>query len=193
MKTTIRKTVLVAFLLGTLISYANDNVNSTKGVKGEGIKTALVAVKKGEVFRIKNEQGVLLYINAIQNTKGLEKVFDLAVLEDGVYTAELEKANELEVKTFEVKKHLVTLLSKEKVYKPVVRTKGDLLLISKLNFGKTPLDVKIYYNGDEIFSESVANNEVILKRIYKLSANERGDYSIEFKANNRVFKEEFSI
>lgn len=193
MKTTIRKNVLVALLLGTLICYANDNVNSAKGVKGEGIKTALVTVKEGEVFRIKNEQGVSLYINIIQNAKSLEKVFNLATLDDGIYTAELEKANEVEVKKFEVKKHLVTFLNKEKIYKPVVRTKGDLLLISKLNFGKAPLGVKIYYKGDEIFSESFADNEVILKRIYKLSASERGDYSIEFKANNRVFKEEFSI
>lgn len=189
MKTTIRKSVLVAFLLGTLICYANDKVNSATGVKGEGIKTVLVAVKKGEVFTIKNDLGVSLYVNTIQSTKG----FDLATLENGTYTAELEKANEVEVKKFEVKNHLVTFLNEEKIYKPVVRTKGDLLLISKLNFGKTPLAVKIYYNGDEIFSENVVNNDVILKRIYKLSATERGDYSIEFKADNRVFTEEFSI
>ena len=190
MRTTIRKSVLVAFLFGTLISYANDMVNP---VDGERLKSAVIEVKKGEVFTIKNEEGVSLYINTIRNNQDFVQSFDLAALEDGIYFAELEKTNELEVKKFSVKQSEVTLLKEEIIYKPVVRTKGDLLLVSKLNFTKEPLAVKIYYNGDVIFSENVVNKEVVLKRIYKLSANETGDYSVVFKAKNRTFKENFSI
>lgn len=195
MRTTIRKSVLVAFLFGTLISYANEKVNPIKAVDAEKEKSAIIEVKKGEVFTIKNEQGVSLYSNAILNNGDFEKVFDLTTLEDGKYIAELEKANEVEVevKQFMVENNTVTFLTEEKIYKPVVRTKGDLLLISKLNFSKAPVDVKIYYEGYIIFSEKVKNNDVILNRIYKLSASETGDYKIVFKANNRIFKENFSI
>ena len=104
-----------------------------------------------------------------------------------------EKTNEVEVKKLMVKANEVTFLDEKMIYKPVVRTKGDLLLISKLNFSKDPLAVKIYYNGEVIFTESIVKNEAVLKRIYKLSASERGEYSVVFKTNGRTFEENFSI
>lgn len=191
MRTTIRKTVLVAFLFGTLISYANDMVNPVKGVDGENVKSAIIEVKKGEVFTIKNEQGVSLYRSTIKGN--FQKDFDLTDLEDGIYITELEKTNEVEVKRLMVKANEVTFLNEKMIYKPVVRTKGNLLLVSKLNFSKEPLAVKIYYDGEVIFSESVVNDEAVLRRIYKLSASEKGEYSVVFQANNRTFKENFSI
>lgn len=191
MRTTIRKSVLVAFLFGTLISYANDMVNPVKGVDGDNVKSAVIEVKKGEVFTIKNEQGVSLYKSTIKGN--FQKVFDLTDLEDGIYITELEKTNEIEVKKLMIKANEVTFLNEKMIYKPVVRTNGDLLLVSKINFSKEPLAVKIYYNGEVIFSESVVNDEAVLRRIYKLSTSERGDYSVVFQANNRIFKENFSI
>lgn len=194
MRTTIKKSLLVALMFGTLISYANEITTPTNSVDVKKVKIEYKSVKKGNALTIINQNGLIIYKQVIENTGTYSKVFDLTNLENGFYTTELEKDFEIFIKKIEVKNGLVTFLKKEntKIFKPVIRTKGDLLLISKLTFKKEPLKIVLYYKDDIIISETIQGKE-LLNRVYKLSKSEREAYKVVINSDNRTYTKEFTL
>ena len=192
MKTKMTKILVVALMFGTLISYANDNLNDLKGKKT--VKVEFSNVKKGQTLTIKDAQGVVVYNNEIKNAGNYSKTFDFSALEDGIYAAELNKDFEIVIKQFYVKNGLVTFLNdnNEKVFKPVIRAEGNLLYVSKIAFNKEPLKVVIYYNDAVISSETIEGDQ-LLKRIYKLSENQTGNYKVIMNSDDRTYVKEFKI
>jgi len=191
---TIKKITLVALMLGTLIGYANEDKKNTDNKAKRTVKVQFNNVKKGQYLTIKNEQGNSVYSNVIENAGNYSRTFDISYLQDGIYTAELNKDFEIIVKTFYVKNGLVTFLKNdaEKVFKPVIRNKENLLYISKLDFSQDALKVTIYYKGHVIHSEMV-EGEDHLNRVYKLSKNEVGNYKVVINSDNRTFEKNITI
>jgi hypothetical protein len=192
----IKKITIVVLMLGTLIGYAKENKNSTDN-DNEGKKTVKVEfknVKKGQTLTIKNDQGLTVYNYGIKNSGNYSKTFNFSALEDGIYSTELNKDFEIIIKKFQVKNGLVTFLNddNEKIFKPIIRKEGNLILLSKITFNQKSLDVAIYYNGINILSETVKGEE-LTNRIYKLSENKKGDYKVVVDADNRSYTKHFSI
>jgi hypothetical protein len=192
MKTTIKKCVLVVVLFGTLISYANNNV--TLSINAKRVKVEFKTVKKGHTVHIKDAKGVALYTHKVENNGNYSKLFDVTILENGTYTAELNKDYEIIVKPFTVENGLVNFIEEkvQTVFKPVIRTKNNLVLISKINFENKPLKVTLYYEGDVIFTETVKGKS-LLNRVYKLSEKEKGDYKVVIYTDNRKYLKDFII
>jgi hypothetical protein len=180
-------------MLGTLIGYANEDKNTTDNKAKKTVKVEFKNVKKGQTLTIKDEQGTVVYNNKIKNAGNYSRLFDISALEDGIYSAELNKAFEIHIKEFYVKNGLVTFLNNEneKVFKPVIRTKDHLLYVSKLAFDQESLKVVIYYNDEVILSETLEGQE--LQRAYKLSENKIGNYKVVINSNNRTFIKDFTL
>ena len=191
---TLKKITLVALMLGTLIGYANEDKNTADNKAKRTVKVEFKNVKKGQTLTIKDNQGTAFYNSEIKNAGNYSRTFDFSALEDGIYSAELNKDFEIHIKEFYVKNGLVTFLNNnnEKVFKPVIRTKDNLLYISKLDFNQEPLKVTIYYNDNVILSETVEGKEH-LKRVYKLSENEVGNYKVIINTEDRSFVKDFTI
>ncbi|QXP65871.1 hypothetical protein [Polaribacter sp. AHE13PA] len=194
MKTVIKTILVVTLMFGTLISYANDNTKPTNSGAVERVKVEYKAVKKGDALTIKNEYGITIYKQVLQSSGNYTKTFDLTNLEDGLYTTELEKDFEILVKKLEVKDGFVTFHKNENeiIFKPVIRTEGNLVLISKIEFDNIPLNVTLYYNNKIILSDKVTG-EKVLNRVYKLSETEKGAYKVIINCNNRTYKKDFTI
>ena len=190
---TIKKITLVALMLGTLMSYANEDKKSTDNKAKKTVKVEFKNVKKGQTLTIKNKNGLTVYNNEIKAAGNYSRLFDISALEDGIYSAELNKAFEIHIKEFYVKKGLVTFLNNknEKIFKPVIRTKDHLLYVSKLAFDKESLKVVIYYNDEIVLSETLEGKE--LQRAYKLSENKIGDYKVVVSSDNRTFVKDFTL
>jgi hypothetical protein len=191
---TIKKALLVALMFGTLIGYANENTEPTNSVTGKRIKVEFKLAKKGHALTIKNESGITIYKQLIKRSGTFSKVFDLTYLEDGIYIAELEKDFEIIVKKIQLKSGKISYIEKEnkKIFKPIIRKEGNLLLISKLTFNKQPLKVVLYYNNHEIVSETLKDKELI-NRVYKLSKTEKGAYKIVINTDDRVYVKDFTL
>jgi hypothetical protein len=189
----IKKITLVALMLGTLIGYANEDKKSTDNKAKRTVKVEFNNVKKGQTLVIRDQQGAAVYNNEIKNSGNYSKIFDFSALENGIYSAELNKDFEIHIKEFYVKNGLVTFLNNnnEKVFKPVIRTKGNLLYVSKLAFNKESVKVVIYYNDEIVFSETLEGKE--LKRAYKLSKNKMGNYKVLVGSNDRTFVKDFTL
>ncbi|ARV08036.1 hypothetical protein BTO04_09225 [Polaribacter sp. SA4-10] len=195
MKTTIKKSlVVVVFMLGTLINYANENVTSDNILDAKRVKVEFNAVKKGQTLTIKNNLGTTVYNQEIKTSGNYSRTFNLTALENGNYTAELDKDFEVIVKPFIVENGSVTFLEEKegKVFKPLIRIEKELILISKIEFDNKPLKVTIYHENEILLSEKV-EGENTLNRIYSLSKSPRGNYIIIINTNNSNYSKSFRI
>ena len=190
----IKKIILVALMLGTLITNANEKDNTNyKEAKGT-VKVEFNNVKKGHTLTIKNANGLTVYNNEIKNSGNYSRTFDFSALENGVYAVELNKDFEIVIKQFYVENGLVSFINNnnEKIFKPIIRTEGKLLLISKISFNNEPLNVTLYYNDEAVLSETISGDK-LLQRVYKLSEQKVGSYKVIISSNNRTYIKDFTI
>ncbi len=189
-----KKVFLMVALLATVMGYANDRTFFIS--KGEANKTVLsIDVKEGNLFTIKDENGITLYKEAIQQTGIYTKGFDLTSLPDGSYFFELDKDVEVTTIPFTVSSKEVTFnkaLSKT-IFKPLTVVKNDYILVSQLSLNETPLEVEIYYEAGSytepyqlLHSETISGTKNI-KRVYKLANFVEGKYKIVYKSEGKEF------
>ena len=193
MRTTIKKTMVLVLIFVTFISSAIENSKSNKLVSVKRVKVEFRNVKKGQTFIIRNENKIIVHKQKIVKLGTFSKVFDLTNLKDGIYTSEVEKDFEISIKKFSVSNGYVTFIKEEskKIFKPLIRLKGDLLLISKVSF-KEPLNIVLYYEENTIVDEQFEGKDII-NRIYKLSKAKKGAYMVVVNSDNRLFTKNFTI
>ncbi|WP_299128612.1 DUF3244 domain-containing protein [uncultured Winogradskyella sp.] len=186
MKNVLKKLAIVALLLGTSATYANDSKEIVSIIKN---------VEKGDQITVKDDSGEIIYNNVIANDGNLTQLFDFSKLRKGDYTVEINKDYIIEINTIKVTDESVYIVksSEEKVFKPVFRPLDNKLIISKIALDARELDVELYYKDELIFSENVEENEDVFNRIYKLDKTNKGFYKAIVKTNERVFVEYFRI
>lgn len=198
MKNSIKKIMFIACLAVTLIGKANTNNDLDYAIEVLNdlkVKVTYNHVKKGQLLSIKDQDGTLVYSEKVSENGRLVKVLDLSNLENGNYNIELEKDFRILVNPIKVENNkLVFDETLDKVvFKPVVRNKEDLLLISKLTFDNNPLQLSIYYEDELIYSESIKEKATIIKRAYRLEKEIEGTYKVVLNSNNRSYTHNFSI
>lgn len=185
---TIKSILLVAIMLGTFISYAAMITKPTDSVDGKNVKVEFKSVKMGQALTIKDDNGKIHYNRLVENDGDFSMTFDLSSLPNGNYKAELDKNFEIIIKSFKITDGIVTFFTQDnvKVFKPIIRKKGDLLYVSKKSFSKKPLNIIIYYNNKVIVKDKVKED---LNKIYRLPEDKKGDYKIVIKSNEREYIE----
>ena len=193
MKTTIKKYLVAFTFLLSVVSYATEkNISST--IDGRKVKVEFTAVKKGQVLSIKNANSIVMYSDIIEMAGNYARTFDLTGLENGKYTTELEKDFETIIKPFLIKNRLVTFLPEENktIFKPVIRTQDNLLLISKISLEDQPVKITLYYKDAVIYTETSKDTKV-LNRALRLLKNKKGTYTVAINADNKNYRKNFKI
>ena len=193
MKTTIKKYLVAVTFLLSLVSYATEkNISST--TEGRKVKVEFTAVKKGQVLSIKNTNSIVMYSDIIEMAGNYARIFDLTSLENGKYTTELEKDFETIIKPFLIENGLVTFLPEENktIFKPVIRTQDNLLLISKISLENQPIKITLYYMDAVIYTETSKDTKV-LNRALRLLKNKKGNYTVAISADNKNYRKNFKI
>ena len=181
MKKIITKKLLIALLFGMLTSsiVGNNFGNMNR--------------KKPLVF-IKNTTGKIIYEKSGNvHSNNIEDI-DFSYLKNGYYTLEINKDFQIEIKPFTIVsgKAIFHPKAEKTVFKPVIRSNKNKILISKLNFEAYPMKVAIYYE-DEIILSDIIEGEKLIKRIYTLNKNKKGDYKIVAKVNDRIYTRKISL
>lgn len=188
---TIKKITLVVLMFVTTLSYAEKRNNVILS------KIAVVEftnAKKGQQLIVKDEFGIILHSETITKNGNLSKTFDLKQLKDGNYTIELEKDFEILIKPFEIKNNRIAFLkdNDQTLFKPVMRTENNKLLVSLMSLESESVNIKIFYEDDLIYSEAFEGKKTI-NRIYKLQDRELGNYYAIVKSDNRTYIEYFKL
>lgn len=193
MKTIKRIVLVVVLMLGTFTNYAN-NTELNSVLNAKKVKVVFKGAKRGHQLKIKDDSGIILHLEDVNQEGSLIKFFDFSKLKDGNYTLELEKDFEIIIKSINVKGKEVVFdgESKAKIFKPVIRNEKNKLMITQIAFDKKPLEVEIYYNNEIIYSETVTG-DAILNRIYRLDEEMVGDYKVVLNKNNRSYTKEFNF
>lgn len=189
---TIKKTILVALMFGTLVSYANENLIINYNEKGT--KVELKDVKKGNQIVIKDSYNHVLYKQTINNNGSYRKSFNFSSLKNGKYYLEVIKEFKIISTPFLIKFGKASFKNKDlkTTYKPFIKIKDNKILISKLNTDASNMKVNIYYNGNQILSEKVTGGNT-LHRIYSLDKKYNGDYVVTVNVNSRQYSIPFSL
>lgn len=189
---TMKKMLVLVIMLTIATGYANESCTnvSTKAVTF----LKFLNVKKGHQYTIKDDQGSILYTETIKRNGTFLKKFYFTDLDDGLYTFEIMKDFEIIIKPFKIESKTVLFLEDlaRKEFKPVVRLENDKLLISQLSFDENPLEVKVYFEEELIYSDQIEGS-IVLESTYRLLKNVKGSYSVSLKSGDRYFYENFEL
>lgn len=181
MKKIITKNLLVALLLGML---TNSMVGNNFGNMNR--KTPLIFIK--------NTTGKIIYEKSGNIHNNNMEDIDFSYLKNGYYTLEINKDFQIELKPFTVisGKAIFHPKAEKTIFKPVIRSNKNKILISKLNFEAYSMKVVIYYE-DELILSDVIEGEKLIQKIYRLHKNKKGDYKIVAKVNDRTYTRKISL
>jgi hypothetical protein len=181
MKKVITKNLLVALLFGIL----------TSSVVGNNFGNMN---KKTPLIFIKNTTGKIIYEKPVNIQNNNIQDIDFSYLKNGYYTLEINKDFQIEIKPFTVisGKAIFHPRAEKTIFKPVIRSNKNKILISKLNFETCSMKVNIYYEDELILSDDIEGKKLIQK-IYTLHKNKKGDYKIIAKVNDRIYTRKISL
>jgi len=196
MKKLTQKNLLLLLLFASMISYANNDIET---IKEKEPKVTIVSFKKlklGTMLSIKDINGTVLYMESIIKNGDYSKGFDLTSLPNGDYIFELDTELKITIIPFNVVSNQVTFKKEEKsmIYKPVFSVKDALVYVSQISFEANPIEYKIYYknNNDLVLSEKLTNQPKS-NRVYDFSTSKKGNYVFIIKTNGRTFSKTVKI
>ncbi len=153
-------------------------------------------VIQGSSLTIKDENGLVLYNESIEQSGDYAKGFDLSSLPNGDYFFELNSELKLVVIPFNVDASEVVLDkgSEESIYKPAVVTKENMVYVSRTAIDESPLSCKIYYadNYDLVHRAKFEEMDEVNKA-YDFSTAKKGNYVFVFESKGRKFTKNVKI
>ncbi len=132
MKNLIKTSVILLFLLTTVLSNAKDIPTLKDLNDGKTTMLTLLDVEQGNILIIKDLSGTAFYQEAIQSSGKFKKGFNLRLLVDGAYYFELNKYLEVKKIPFNVINNRVHYKKGKEstTAKTIVQPKGNYLLVS---------------------------------------------------------------
>ena len=189
--------ILVVFGLMMSLSISANDIEKTIKVKEENVTSmSFEKVEQGSTLQIKDQNGLVLYKEVIAQSGDYSKGFDLTALPNGDYFFELNSESKIVVIPFNVNASTVLFDkdSKEFIYKPVVRTKDDMVYVSRTVLEHTPLSYKVYYSDNYDLVHTAKFNEMEeVKKAYDFSTAKKGNYVFVFESKGRKFSKKIKI
>ncbi len=196
MKNLARKSLVAVGLMMSLSTLANDTEPTFKEKEKKVTNMRFENVEQGSTLSIKDLNGLVLYNEAIDQKGDYSKGFDLTALPNGDYFFELNSELKIVVIPFNVKSSDVVFdkESEESIYKPVVRTKDNMVYVSRTVIEETPLSYKLYYanNYDLVHTAKFEELEEV-KKTYDFSTAKKGNYVFVFESKGRKFTKNVKI
>jgi hypothetical protein len=193
-----KKVFLMVALMATVLGYANDGSFLIRKTNTNKTVLTLNDVKVGNLFSIKDANGLVLYKETIQTAGLYIKGFNLTSLPNGEYTFELDKDMEVKSIPFSVLDNEVDFernSAEAVVFKPSTILKDNMIYVTKLALSKAPLVIEVYYDEGEykpyklLHRETIEANAKKIERAYKLDEDVQGTYKIVYKTEGKQFIE----
>ena len=191
-----KKSLLLSLLFASMLSFANNEIKTSKEEKSKVTVISFKEVKLGSKLSIKDLNGIVLYKESIIKSGDYSKGFDLTSLPNGDYIFELDTELKITIIPFYVVSNQVAFKKEEEsiIYKPFIRVKDSMVYVSHISFEENPIEYKIYFEGNhEMVLSEKFDKESQLKRIYDFSTSEKGNYIFVFKSNGRTFTKTVKI
>ncbi len=190
MKTIFKLSAMVAFMLSTVVSMANETKSSLiASFDAKSMIFQLDGLSNETSITFMDTEKVVLYSESVYNKRKYKKKFDLRNLKEGTYSLSME--NNLKVIKYQlsVEDKDVKIISKEETYKPIFKRTGDIVYINFLNLDSKLVYIKVYDSENRIlFKEAIKDNSVVEKAINFESAFE-DNYTVVVEKEDKSYHE----
>lgn len=192
-----RKVLLTAVMvMASTFVIANDTKPSVK-VEKVGMKSVVVSTKGlGEAtahIQLKDENGSVLYSAQSEKGQKFAKRFDLAALEAGNYTIEVENELSFTATPLSINADSAWINGDDQItiIKPVIRQNGEKLDIILPTENNNEVSITIFDSNFRKLTSESFNGEA-LKR-FDLSKLKQGSYTVKMRTSGRNFVQSVSI
>jgi len=187
MKTIMKFTAIVAFMLITAVSMAKEpklSIVSENDIKS--LVFELDSQSKETMIQFKDANNRVIYSESISD-KNYIKRFNLEKLEDGVYYILAEDVMKSIVYKFSLKGNAVKIVERKENAKPVFRTLEDRVFLNLLNLDKDKVEIKVYDSMNRIIFKQDIKEQMLVEKAFNFEKAEADEYTIVVKDNNEVY------
>ncbi len=195
MKTVIKFSLLSVFAMTSYFVSANAYFN----VKSAGDKTFVLSFQKplsmDAQFRIEDQDGQILFIEALEKGTHAAKKYNMSNLPEGEYFLYLEDEMSLKLQPVVLKPAglVVEPAKRTEVFKPIVTMNEGKMDFSLLHLSGQPVSIEILNaQGDVLYNEPKAESGSIQRR-FDLTNLPAGDYSVAVRTDDNTFYKKVSI
>ena len=194
MKTIKKLTLSTAFLFITAFGMANKI--DLRIVKDEDSKTLVFRydnLSTDATLKFIDEQGNVIFAEALEDKTEYLKRFNLNSLETGTYFLEVEDAIKETEYMILVEDSGISIENKLEKNKPVFRKKDGMVYLNLLNLSKKEVEVKVFDDSNRLVFNQVFENEELIEKAFNFKKAFKGQYSIMVKNSNDKYFEEIIV
>ncbi len=193
MKTIMKFTAIVAFMLTTTVGMAKEpKLNLI--VNNETRSLVFVLETQSEETKIKflDDQNNILYSENVSD-EVYSKRFDLKKLENGIYFFTMENALKSITYTLRVEDEVSSIIESNEVLKPFFRKSDHMIYLNLLNLQKDEVEIKIYDGNLGLVFEQDLTSETIIEKAFNFKSAKADDYTIVVKNSNGTYYENIVV
>ena len=187
MKTIMKFTAIVAFMLTTVVSMAKEpklSIVSENDIKS--LVFELDSQSKETTVKFIDAKDHVIYSESISDKVYIKK-FNLKMLEDGVYYILAEDAMKSIVYKISLKGKVVKIVERKENSKPVFKTLEDRVFLNLLNLEKNKVEIKVYDSYNRVVFKQDIKDEMLVEKAFNFEKALADTYTIVVKNNNEVY------
>ncbi|GLB49641.1 hypothetical protein [Neptunitalea lumnitzerae] len=196
MKKFLKFGLVIGMLLLSFGTYAAEVVNISLSVVKNQTKTVSFRLENADDVRVvlKNENGVPVYSENVATKNGkLNRQYDLNYLPNGVYSLNVE--TETKIVSYKIALAENTTVNKvaSEIYKPIVFSKDDKVMLQLLNLEKSPVQVAIYDVNDNLLFTQKFEGELNFSKQFALKKAFSSNYTFVIKYDDMTFTKDIAL
>lgn len=185
--------LLVALTTMNLHAGTVDFTLNVKKEQGKMVTFALNMTNKIDLS-IYDANDKLIHSEMVNSKKNIDRTYDLKALPDGIYFLVAE--SEMKISRYKISVAGATATLSEnaisEVYKPVVFVdKKGLVALSILNIDKSPVNIKIFDDEENVVYNSAILTDQTINKIFDIKNIKLETYTFVMTYNNKTFTKSF--
>lgn len=193
MKTILKFTTIVAFMLSTVVSMAREpKVNLVAYSEAKSLVLTIENTSSDFNIKFKDEEAHVIYSGKLSNGTFIRK-FDLQNLEDGMYFVSTEDEFKSYEYTVSLKGREVKVVKSKEAHKPFFRKTNDRIYMNFLNLDKSDVEVKVYDAEYRVVFYETYKDSVIVEKAFNFVDAFKGSYTVVISDNDNTYSENFVV
>lgn len=193
MKTIFKISAVVAFMLSTVVSMANEpKVNLVASTQAKSLVLTLQSTSEDFIIKFIDEEEHTIYSESLSKGTFIKK-FNLKNLKDGIYYISTSDELRSDLYTISLKGNDVKILSKKEALKPFFRKTNDRLFISFLNLNEAKVGIKVYDADYRVVYFDAVDDKIIVEKAFNFEDAYAGSYSVVVSNGSKTYTKEFIV
>ncbi|MGB3151984.1 MAG: hypothetical protein WBB27_15105 [Maribacter sp.] len=194
MKTILKFTTVVAFMLSTVVSMAREpKVNLIADSDTKSLVLTMENTSSDVDVKIMDEEAHIIYSGKLSNGS-LSRKFDLQNLKEGIYFVSTEDELKSYLYTIELDGNEMKVIKREETFKPVFRETNDRVYMNLFNPDKSEVTIKVYDAEDRVVFSETCKDSLLVEKAFNFVNAEEGSYTIVISDNEKTYySEDFSV